>query len=346
MDNDIIWEPLTMLEAVKIMKPTTTFFRTFFMRNVRPSQHKKVQADFKRGGASLAPIVNEIVGGKPTTLGGYESNILPTPLVAPDKVITTKDLDVRLPGEDPYAAMTAQDRDAALVAETLEDLDGQIIRREEWLCTQALVNGNITYKSKDTTYNVDFGFKNKITLTGDDLWSSSNSDPMAMIETWQEDYILKYGYQKGDTLVGNKDAINAFWNHPKIQGLLKNQQGQFVSVAPKIIAPGITYVGTINYLGIDVYKYAETYLDDIDNKVKAYVPSGQVVLLASGANFEMAYGSVDIADPHTEAITTVVGPRVPDTWVEKRPTRRIVNLSSRPLPLPREVDSWVSAKVL
>lgn len=343
---DVVFDPRTMLEAVRIMKPKTTFFRTFFMRNVRPSDQKTVQVDVKRGGAVLAPIVNEIIGGKPTTLGGYKSNVLKTPLVAPDKVITSDDLSVRLPGENPYAALTTQDRDAALLAESLEELDGEITRREEWMCAQALLNGKIDYKSKDAEYKVDFQFQNLITLTGTDLWSNSGSDPISMIESWQDDYILKYGYQKGDILIGSVDAINAFWNHPKIQALLKNFQGNFVSVAPKIIAPGITYVGTINYLGIDVYKYAETYLDDVDNAVKPYIPSGHVILLSSGANYEMGYGSVDIADENSETIRSIVGARVPDSWVEKRPTRRMVNLSSRPLPIPREVDSWVSAQVL
>lgn len=343
---DVIYDPRTMLEAVSIMKPKTTFFRTFFMRNVRPSAQKALQVDVKKGGAALAPIVNEIVGGKAMTLGGYESNVLPTPLVAPDRVITSKDLSARLPGENPYSTLTTQDRDAALLAESLEELDGEITRREEWMCAQELVNGKINYKSKDSIYNIDFKFKNLITLTGTDLWNNAGSDPIAMIESWQDDYILKYGYQKGDILIGSVDAINAFWNNTKIQKLLQNYRGNFVSVVPKIIAPGITYVGTIDYLGIDVYKYAETYLDDIDNTVKPYIPSGHVILLSSGANYEMGYGSVDIADKDNEIIRTIMGARVPDSWVEKRPTRRIVNLSSRPLPIPREVDSWVSAQVL
>jgi hypothetical protein len=344
--NEIIFDPRTMLEAVRIMKPRTTFFRTFFMRNVRTSPQKTVQADFKRGGAVLAPIVNEIVGGKLTTLPGYSSNIFKTPLVAPDKVLNAADLGVRLPGESPYSTITTQDRDAALVAESLEELDGEITRREEWMCAVALITGKIEYKSDDTEFQIDFGFQNKITLAAGSLWSDANSNPINEIESWQDDYILKYGYQKGDILVGAVDAINAFWFHPKIQDLLKNYKGQFVNVAPRITAPGITYVGTIDYLGIDVYKYAETYKDDVDGQMKKYIPDGQVVLLSSAANFEMAYGAVDLADEETNTIRTVQGARVPDSWVEKRPIRRIINLSSRPLPIPREVDSWVSAKVL
>lgn len=346
MANEVIFDPRTMLEAVRIMKPRTTFFRTFFMRNVRTSPQKTVQVDTKRGGASLAPIVNEIVGGKTTSLPGYKSDVLKTPLVAPDKVITAEDLSVRLPGENPYSTLTTQDRDAALVAEILEELDGEITRREEWMCAKALVDGKISYKSDDTQYEVDFNFQNKIVLAAGDLWSDSNSNPIEEIESWQDEFILKYGYQKGDILVGAVDAINALWFHPVIKDLLKNYRGQFVNVAPKITAPGVTYVGTIDYLGIDVYKYAETYLDDVDGIVKPYIPSGQVVLLSSGANYEMAYGAVDLADENGEVIRAVQAARVPDTWVEKRPIRRIVNLSSRPLPIPREIDSWVSAKVL
>jgi Phage major capsid protein E. len=344
--NDVVFDPRTMLEAVRIMKPKTTFFRTFFMRNVRQSPVKTVQADFKRGGASLAPIVNEIIGGKTTALPGYTSNVLPTPLVAPDKVFTSSDLAVRLPGENPYGGATSQDRDAALVAEALQEMDGELIRREEWMCAVAMVTGKIVYKSEDTKYQVDFNFKNIVTLT-DKFWADADGDPLGDIENWQNNNILKYGYQKGDTLVGAVDAINAFLNNASVKDILKSFQGQsIINMAPRIIAPGITFVCSIPTLGVDVYKYAETYKDDVTGNVLPYIPNGQVVLLSSGANYEMAYGAVDIADEENNIIRTVQAARVPDSWVEKRPTRRIVNLSSRPLPIPREVDSWVSAKVL
>ena len=43
---------------------------------------------------------------------------------------------------------------------------------------------------------------------------------------------------------------------------------------------------------------------------------------------------------------TVEGDRVPQTWVERRPDRRFLQVNSKPLTVPHEVNSWYVAKVL
>lgn len=43
---------------------------------------------------------------------------------------------------------------------------------------------------------------------------------------------------------------------------------------------------------------------------------------------------------------TVEGDKVPQTWVERRPDRRFLQINSKPLTVPHEVNSWFVAKVL
>ena len=47
-----------------------------------------------------------------------------------------------------------------------------------------------------------------------------------------------------------------------------------------------------------------------------------------------------------KTFVTVEGDRVPQTWVELRPDRRFLQVNSKPLTVPHEVNSWYVAKVL
>ena len=53
-----------------------------------------------------------------------------------------------------------------------------------------------------------------------------------------------------------------------------------------------------------------------------------------------------LGDKKTDNFTTTEGVRVPKSWMEYNPDRRFLQLFSRPLMVPHEVDSWFVAKVL
>ena len=55
---------------------------------------------------------------------------------------------------------------------------------------------------------------------------------------------------------------------------------------------------------------------------------------------------VRIVDFLAQTFVTVEGDRVPQTWVERRPDRRFLQVNSKPLTVPHEVNSWYVAKVL
>ena len=53
-----------------------------------------------------------------------------------------------------------------------------------------------------------------------------------------------------------------------------------------------------------------------------------------------------LIDDNTKEYRTVEGKYVPDTWVKRKPARRFLQLSSAPLSVPHDVDSWFVAKVI
>ena len=60
-------------------------------------------------------------------------------------------------------------------------------------------------------------------------------------------------------------------------------------IQPRQLPNGVTYIGTIHELGLDIYTYNEWYLDDWTDPKKAtekpLVPEGELVLISSNANY-------------------------------------------------------------
>ena len=146
------------------------------------------------------------------------------------------------------------------------------------------------------------------------------------------------------------DVATAFIAHPKVQKMLDVRNYQLAVIQPRQLPDGVTYLGSIQELGLDIYTYNEWYLDDwttpetpVNNPM---VPDGTLALLSSNANYSMLYGAVTKLDDASKKFVTVEGKYVPNTWIEHKPDRRFLQLSSAPLAVPHAVDSWFVAKVL
>ena len=100
----------------------------------------------------------------------------------------------------------------------------------------------------------------------------------------------------------------------------------------------------------DIYQYNEWYLDNWTNPnaptQKPLVPDGTLALLSTEAEYSIYYGAITMIPEEGKTFVTVEGDRVPQTWVERRPDRRFLQVNSKPLTVPHEVNSWYVAKVL
>ncbi|MBV4440214.1 major capsid protein [Clostridium tyrobutyricum] len=343
-----LYEPRTMMGAITRMAPINTFFKSTFFNTVRTFDTKTVEADFLKGNRKLAPFVHPRIGGKTVENTGYKTNIFEPALVAPDTITTADDLMNRMAGEPLYGGMSPEERGVSKLVEDLAKLDEMITRREEWMCAQAILTGKIPVKGEGLDYEIDFKFTNKSSLSGADLWSADTSDPIADLKEYHRE-VQKNGFVNCDICIMAADAVDAFINHPKVKERLDVRNYNLATIAPRQLPNGVTYVGTINELGLDIYQYNEWFLDDWTDaknpETKPLVPDGTVVLISTKANYSMLYGAVTILN-EDGAFSTVEGSRIPDTWIQKKPARRFLQISSKPLPVPHEVDSWYVLKVI
>lgn len=351
MPNTVsIYAPRTMGKVIARMPEVNTFFRSTFFRNEETFDTKSVDVDFKKGSRKVAPYVHRLIGGKIVPNTGYTTKTYTPPLVAPEKVTTIDDLLSRRPGESLVSGRTPAERAVLKMQSDFIELREQILRREELMCTQSIFTGTIPVIGDGINQVIDFGFTNKeIISTAAKKWSAETSDPIADLRRWHEK-VQKTGFTNCNMCIMSSDVSSAFISHPKVQSALDVKNSNLAIITPKQLPNGVTYIGTINELGLDIYKYNEWYLDDWTKpeapEDKPLVPEGTLALLSTNANYSMYYGAITLVDEMTKEFYTVEGKYVPDTWVTKKPARRFLQLSSAPLSVPHDVDSWFVAKVL
>ena len=345
-----IYDPRTMGKVISRMAPVRTFLKSTFFRNVETFVTETVDVDYKKGNRKLAPFVHRRIGGKTVPNTGYETKIYTPPLIAPDKVTSVDNLLKRQAGENPFSGRTPAERAVVKMAADFHELDEMITRREEWMCAQVFFTGSIPVIGEGIEETISFDFTNNETITtAAKKWNNAGSDPIADLKRWRK-IVQKNGFVNCDICIMADDVAEAFVNHEKVRKLLDTRGYDLATIKPRELPNGVTYVGTIHGEGLDIYTYSEWFLDDWTDpsapKQKPLVPDGELALLSTAAEYSMYYGATTLIDKKTEEFYTVEGARVPDSWAERKPARRFLQLNSNPLPVPHEVDSWFVAKVL
>ena len=118
---------------------------------------------------------------------------------------------------------------------------------------------------------------------------------------------------------------------------------------PQIMADGVYFAGRLRMPNLRIYVYNQYYIDDWTTPntptEKNMVPKGKILIASDSMLSTLYYGVLAYSDPLTRTITSVMGTRGADSWIEKDPDRRYFRMSSRPLPVPQEIDSWYVATV-
>lgn len=335
-----IYETRTMMSALNLMVPTYTFLRDTFFSNTETFVTESVDIDVKKGKRKMAPFVAPRIGGVVMDRQGFNTKTLKTPKIAPERIITVDDIRNRSLGESLYSSRTPEERAMELLTNDLIELDDYITRREEWMCREILLNGKMTLVGEGFEQEVDFGFTNKETLTGAALWTDGASDPIADLKRWRQTVIQKTG-RAPDICVMSSDVVDAFVNHTKVKEILNLLRLNVGTIEPSIKSPAITFIGRLPLVGLEIYSYDEWYLTD-DGAEEAMIPSGHVILAPRNTNKRL-YGAVTQIE--NKEFVTIEGMRVPKQWTDDQNEVKKLRITSRPLPVPDDVDSWYVAVV-
>lgn len=337
-----IFTPETLDAVVRQIPSKGSFFKDTFFNNSKSLYTRDVRIDFKKGGRSLAPFINKKANGVVIDRVGFTSETYETPLIKMKDVTDIEDQLKRLPGEVlQNSGITPEERGIELLTEVLVDFNDRIDRRSEWMCVKALMDGVIPIKGEGVDEEIDFGFTNKITPSV--LWDSASGTPKVYEDLQAAALKCRVdGYRNPNVLVFERSAWQAFLQATKKDEYYKQQPQIFdiMAVKPERRSDTVVFMGRLKDPDLDIYVYDEYYYDEETKKTVSLMPKGKVLMASTNARYDFYYGLLDYADEETNTIKSVVAEKLADSWVQKEPAIRQLAMSSRPLPVPQEVDSW------
>ncbi|GHV45250.1 minor capsid protein E [Synergistales bacterium] len=343
------YSPRTMRGVIRRTLPLRTFFKTRFFNNSVTFPTETVSFEFQEQKRRLAPYVNPRTGSESIERDDYELKTFRPPLVAPERAITNDTLAQKLLGEALYnSGMTPEDRAVKIAAQDIIDLQDTIYRREEYMCARVKQDGVLTISGKGVHNTVTYGFDNIVQVATADIWSPT-ADLVGQLDAYA-DNMQKYGVNPDLLILGSK-ASKAFLNNDKLLKLLDVKRVEIGEIRPAQLENGVRYIGRVVTPGasFDIYSYAEWYPDDTDldaqgnPKLKPILDPETAILQSSAEQNSMLYGLVTLID-NAGNFVSHMEEYVPNTWFTQKPPQRFVSISSRPLPMPHDLKSWMVLK--
>ena len=146
------FDTYTLMAVQKRIVPKQTFFRDRYFPTEEGDifSSNKVLTEYMDGDRKMAAFVSPRVGAIPMERTGYEVHEFEPASIGVSRPLTSDDLTKRGFGEAIYANSTPAQRAAKLVQNDLADMDGRIIRTEEWMCAQTMLdNGCVMQEMLD-----------------------------------------------------------------------------------------------------------------------------------------------------------------------------------------------------
>lgn len=219
-------------------------------------------------GKALAPYVTDYEGGTLLPNSKREVQAIKTTRLRPKKEFRAPDL-LRAPaiGADPYNPGAPRDRILETVTREMDDLKDRIAKTLEVQASMAM-QGAIIIDQDNVQRQIDFQIPaaNKITLTGNDLWTAGTSDPSGDFEEWNAQ-VQDSGYPANVCIMGDT-AWSAFRKNPVVKAELDNKNYEIGSLGLNVAR---MYKGRVN--GIDIYHCGTSYLNSAGAATKLLAPN-------------------------------------------------------------------------
>lgn len=328
-----------MMEAIDQTPPVRTFLQRTFFPGDQTHVSEKVEFDVRKGKRVMAPFVSPRIGGKVITRQGFHTNSFSTPKLAPERPLTIDDISSRAIGESVYSQRTPEERENELLSKDMTDLEEAIARRKEWMCRQVLYEGKIDVVDEEdgVDIQIDFGFTNIIMLGGDEDWALATVNPLPVLRDTRKK-IIKAAGKAPDIMIFASDVIETFITNPFIEKAMNVLNMKNVVIEPRVVDPALTFYGRITELDMDIYTYDEWFLND-EGEDEAMIPAGTVLMGHSDGEGQVEYGAV--TQMEDKKFVTYEGRLVPKQYADEKNEVKMLRMTSRPLPRPFDVDSWV-----
>ncbi len=333
------FEPKFLRGVIEKILPLRLFFRTRFFSEQVTFPTSKVSFEFMNDTRRLMPYAKAGKISVPVSSDGYSLRSYEPPLVSGYKSITETTLEQKLFGEESFnSGLTPADREQKLMARFIMELQDMIYRKEEYMCARIKQDGKLVINQKDYAAEVDYGFKKIQTLTTADQWTDT-ADILGQLQESAND-LRKDGVNPDMLILGSKASQALLKN----KAILKLRHDMLIDVRPPLpeeLENGLNYLCQIRAPGLflNCYEYLEYYRDELTGQALPLVDESTAILQSSQEKNMMLYGAVTYIDDNKNRITAM-NEYVPYVLTIPESSERRLIVSSKPLPMPLDIDAW------
>jgi hypothetical protein len=333
----------------RVYVPQGLITRLFFGEN-KYFETKYVDVVVTKGGRKLAPYVSPKIGGKVMRKEGGTVKTYEPPMLKP-KFVTEADSILNQQAVFSADGMDASERAAEQLIKDEADIKASVARTKEQQAVELVTTGKFTAKGEGVEEEFDYGMdaNNIEILTGVALWTDAGSDPIAALGEWRTD-IFKATGKAPNAVVMGADVAAAFMAHDRVIKAFDTRNITIGELRPKIMLDedgneldGVTYIGKITQLGLDIYSYVDFYEDE-NGDMQEVFPADRLVMGRANAGGHFAHGA--ITDKKELGTEVFVGEVFVKSWQEDDPDDEFLLGKSRPLAVPSDIDSFKSVKAV
>lgn len=346
------FDTYALLAIAEEIVPQQTFFkdRYFITEESDIFACDKVLTEYRNGDRKMAAFVSARAGDIPMDRRGYEIHEYQPAFIAPSRLLTEDELRKRGFGEALYANSTPAQRAARLQLQDLTDMDRRIVRREEWMCAQTMINNACTMQTYvddktegETLYVKFFDDASDHTYTVATKWNATGGDFFGDVKAMCRK-LSSRGLPAADLVLGS-DAADAVLEMEKVQKLLDRNSGIIIGTIEQELSQydGVVYMGTLNFGGfkLNLISVDETYVD-ASNTTQKYFPATSAMVTAPRCG-HMMYGQITQIDYGSTDFTSHANIRVPKFSINQDKDLRKLRLASRPLAAPHNYCPYIYA---
>lgn len=300
MPNEMLdlYTPITLTHAVELIKPEALYLSKV-LGTKAPVMHATEQAifDVVEGSYKLAPMGRP---GDPASVVNFTDSlktysVIPPQVFLKDPIKASDLASIRMAGQSPVivGGGNADPIVAAFddyVARKQRNMVRSIERREEWLWSQAVTTGAISYTSPETGWvcAINYGVPNDNIFSASPLWSTT-SDPFKDLQGWCRLYASLNGVSPTVFILGS-EAADAFRSNTEVKNWQKSAGAQILQVS--LGAPSDLVIPLANIPGIGtLVEYAATYPADGTGVATPYI-GAKTLVMTNPSLWQLHYGAV------------------------------------------------------
>jgi len=340
----------TQIAPIETILPKSKFFSSYFMGaspEFLPSAF--VEWDYLTRGAPLAHFVGDGLTVPATERGTFKTAMIETPRYQHRKVLGLKDMKNRMPGE-PYGSMpasmfkTIQERAARLRFEDDVECVEAVADLRELITARFITTGIVDVIGYGVNREIDYNLPNRIVLLNADQVAFAE-DPLSFLRTWISG-LKRLGFRPTEAIMST-EVWRLFEENEKWTKQLDNKSIEKGQIAPieEIEYGAPSYMGRARDPFLDFYTQESEYYDDVTKTMKRHLPEGSLILTTSESKRNrFAYGSIDYME--NGEFKTMSGEFIREEWHDDRAGTSEVVVTSRAVPVPANINSWLVATVM